>query len=428
LQKEKKTSLNKKIHILHITPHLGGGVGKAIKGIISESEKIDPRFYHEIVCLEKLKKNIFNKSKKNKERISIFANIKKLNKKILNCDILQVEFWNHPLIPWLLTKKLVKNRLSFWCHILGTNYPNIPKKIYTLSDKFFCTSNVTLKRLINNKIKNKLSFISSAGDIQKLKRVRNQNKMKLFYVGTLNFAKLNKKITEYIKAIPEKKLHFDFFGDEINKKYIQKNLKTKNKKITTEFHGYEKNLEKKLNSHNILLYLLNTNHYGTGENALVECMAMGIIPIVLNNPTEKTIVKNLRNGFVIKNISDFVKVYHKLKNNKKLRNLLSKNAIKDSQKKYNYKLAALKFHREYFKMMKREKTLKNFDNIFGQNSFDWFTSFTNLDYKNNERAINKFINKNKDSLNDKTKGSPKHFFKYFQNKDLKNFIKKVSND
>ncbi len=40
----------------------------------------------------------------------------------------------------------------------------------------------------------------------------------------------------------------------------------------------------------IFLYLLDPHHYGTAENALVEAMSLGVVPIVLANPCEQAIV------------------------------------------------------------------------------------------------------------------------------------------
>ncbi len=48
----------------------------------------------------------------------------------------------------------------------------------------------------------------------------------------------------------------------------------------------------------IFLYLLDPHHYGTAENALVEAMSLGVVPIVLANPCEQAIVTHGVTGFV----------------------------------------------------------------------------------------------------------------------------------
>ena len=48
------------IKIIHITPHLGGGVGKALLTLISASNKF--KYQHSIICLEQPEKKIFLES------------------------------------------------------------------------------------------------------------------------------------------------------------------------------------------------------------------------------------------------------------------------------------------------------------------------------------------------------------------------------
>jgi glycosyltransferase involved in cell wall biosynthesis len=421
LQKEVLSKFNKKIKVLHITPHVGGGVGKALLGVISEEKKLKLNIEHKIISLEKPKKNIF-KGKNFKKIVSRFTTLQNLKKEIQKNDIIQIEFWNNPLIPWLLSKKLPKTRMVFWCHILGIKYPKIPKKIFEISDKFFCTSNATIKSYSSKKLKKKMSFISSAGGLDKLNKIHKKKEIKICYVGTLNFSKLNKEIYKYINAIPEKKISIDFFGDTINKQEILKNLKANVLRKNIKFHGYSKNLKKILKNFNVMLYLLNKNHYGTGENALVEAMAMGIIPIVMSNPTEKSIVKHLRNGIIIDNVEEFKKMYIKLKEDFLLRDKISKKAIKDVKLKYSYRNSALQFSKEYKKLIKKNKTEKNFVDIFGNKPYEWFLSFTDLKFKANKTQLKNFKKKYLDTLMDTTKGSPNHFLRYFRDKRLNKFM------
>ena len=52
----------------------------------------------------------------------------------------------------------------------------------------------------------------------------------------------------------------------------------------------------------IFFYPLQPDHYGTAENALVEAMSLGLMPVVLDNPAEMAIVRDGETGFVARSI------------------------------------------------------------------------------------------------------------------------------
>jgi glycosyltransferase involved in cell wall biosynthesis len=62
-------------------------------------------------------------------------------------------------------------------------------------------------------------------------------------------------------------------------------------------------------------YPLRPDHYGTCEQALGEAMCAGVVPVVINNPCERMIVKEGVTGFLCKNeeeyIDNIVHLYHK---------------------------------------------------------------------------------------------------------------------
>jgi hypothetical protein len=112
--------------ILHITPHLGGGVGKAISTLINN----DKKYCHIVICLEKPINYKFYNIVKKKNKILITKKISMIQKLLKESDVVQIEFWNHPLLLKVLTSlKTFKHRIIFWLHISGERFPKIPTKI-----------------------------------------------------------------------------------------------------------------------------------------------------------------------------------------------------------------------------------------------------------------------------------------------------------
>ncbi|NTW43934.1 MAG: glycosyltransferase family 4 protein, partial [Anaerolineaceae bacterium] len=60
---------------------------------------------------------------------------------------------------------------------------------------------------------------------------------------------------------------------------------------------------------------MNPRHYGTSENALLEAMTMGVVPVVIDNPTECSLVIEGKTGLIVKSPDEFAEAIVWLKNN-----------------------------------------------------------------------------------------------------------------
>ena len=100
--------------ILHITPHLGGGVGRVLLSWLG----YDKSSLHTIVTLDYANKNAENICKR--ENIELFSQItyKDIIEKIKNVDIVLIHFWNHPLLyDFLIKNNIPECRIVVWSHI-----------------------------------------------------------------------------------------------------------------------------------------------------------------------------------------------------------------------------------------------------------------------------------------------------------------------
>lgn len=149
---------------------------------------------------------------------------------------------------------------------------------------------------------------------EKIEEVPTSDKKKRwrFVKGTMNalikFSANDFANLEYLKGL----------SNDENKKNEIDELIAKIKALTPQ-----KNLQS-LDT-DVFAYPLNPNHYGTAEQVLQEAMAAGIVPLVMNNPAEKFLVKHNKTGLISENIEDFNKNLTILFENPELRKQLSKN-------------------------------------------------------------------------------------------------------
>jgi hypothetical protein len=182
-----------------------------------------------------------------------------------------------------------------------------------------------------------------------------------------------------------------------------------------DFRGYTADIVSELASINVFAYLLNPEHYGTTENALLEAMAMGIIPVVLDNPAEQWIVEDRITGLIVHSPHEFAEAIGWLYANPEERVSLGLRAAKAVREKFTAEEmeASLYFH--YQTLMLQEKRKIAYSEIFGTDPAQWFLSCQgNTEIFGNDGRINLAPGKVQSyGLFEKTKGSVFHFHQYF---------------
>lgn len=416
------------IKVLHITAHLGGGVGKALSGLVSQAVTSCSEVRHIIVCLEENKKTQFiDKIHECGGEVIVCPSTHRLEMLMKDSDIVQLEWWNHPItIKYLCSTYIPHIRLLVWSHNSGLHIQIVPKKLILASHIFLFTSQCSFenKDIINliPEFGDKLGVVSSSGGFQGFPepRDRTNENISVGYFGSLNFAKLHPRYIDYITAadIPKVKI----IGDLYNQDTLNKQCDIADKTGMLEFTGYVPDIVHELDSINVLAYILNPEHYGTTESSLLETMAMGIVPIVLDNPAERCIVDNHNTGLIVHSPDEFAKAIRWLSDNPIERQKLGIQAAKSVRERFSVEKTGISLNKYYQKILSMKKRKIDFIEIFGNNPAEWF-----LSCQDNKNIFAKGGNINFDNnsiisrgLFEKGKGTVFHFSEYFpDNLELK---------
>jgi L-malate glycosyltransferase len=410
------------IKVLHLTPHLGGGVGKAIAGICEHST-VDVT--HTIICLENPEKNFYIEFL-NAININVVINPshERLLELVRESDIIQVEWWNHPgLIEKLISLSGIPIRLVVWSHISGLFNPIIPHELIRSANKFILTSSCSLDvpviKEIMNEFPEKVSVISSGGGLAGIanNHEKSYSPIKAGYIGTLNFSKLHPQYVEFIATVNDEIFSVSMYGDLEGSDALMQKAEEKKRPHLLKTHGFNSDVDLILNELNVFAYLLNPYHFGTAENALLEAMAAGVVPLVLDNPAELSIVTHKRNGLVIHSPEEFGTAIQWLSNNPIALEKMGKAASKDVKEKYTYKNSNQAFEKTYDSVLHLKKDKINFLSIFGSKPSEWFLSCRSNDGVFKENGVVLLPQKSDNAyfgLVQKTKGSVRHFSRHFK--------------
>lgn len=421
----------KAIKVLHVTAHLGGGVGRVLSSIAQFRKEKGLPLEEKFICLEQPENNQFiSVLQKAGIEVIIAPDCQETDKLVASADIIQLEWWHHPLLAeWMSKREQLQSRLVVWSHISGLHYPAIPEEFLSLPHKFLFTTPVSqhiphLSKKIQSMRNNTVGVVHSSGgfdDFPIVQRDSQKKTLRYGYLGTYNFAKLHPDILEFLQACTTPSFHVNFYGDYLSNKQLVSSVKTQRLDKYIQLNGYTHNPSDVLNDMDVFIYLLNPTHYGSTENALLEAMACGVVPIVLNNKIESSIVQHKRTGLIIDSPKTFADAINYLHNNPEARYKLSRECCHDVRKRFSLEKTERQLREHYIAVMNQDKKDFQFQDVFGKSPSEWFHSclgrfkwcFTNGSESEIHRRLQHSF------LYEQSKSSVNHFYHYFnESKEL----------
>lgn len=351
--------------ILHITPHLGGGVGSTILGYISKNKS----FEHEIVAFGYTIDSVSEKIKSLKIPYTDNATYVTVLQKIPHYDIVLIHQWNHPLLmDFLVRCELPQCRLVMLGHNSGSNAPNIyTKKILEYPDIFVFTTPLSYEvddvAILENK--DRLYSVWSTDGVDEYKDIEGK-KHKGFiigYIGTVDYAKLHPDFLEMCKGIDFiPNLKFVVVGGN-HQKEIEAQANEMGIGDMFEFAGYvpKATLKDYLESFDIFGYPLAPYHYGTCDLVLQIAMGSGVVPVVFDNPMEKLFVMNNKTGLIVKDKKGYIQAIKDLYNNINWRKELGRNAKEDAIKRFTLEKLDNEWEKVFKKVLEYPKISRKWD-------------------------------------------------------------------
>ena len=319
--------------ILHISPHMGGGVGTVIMGWQTKLE-----VKQTVMCLDwanhkaiaTLKGHLIGDASAMDKKHPFIHDV------IRNNDIVLVHYWDHRMLADLLADPLPPCRLVFWCH------KNIPYSQAALDypDLWIDTS----------PIQGRGRHIWSTGGIDRFLQIQPKahEGFNVGYVGTIDFKKIHpdfQHICDHlIESIPN--IHFIMVGEP--------HFSLRPSSFFT-FTGKVDDVAPYLAEMDVFGYPLRPDHYGTSEQVLGEAMAAGVVPVVMDNPAERRIIKFCHDGLTATNEQEYVHSIYSLYLDKKVRGKMSNSARKKAAELYSLDTMIDKWNAVFDETMSKPK-------------------------------------------------------------------------
>jgi hypothetical protein len=304
--------------ILHVSPHLGGGVGKAHAAISAALPDIVEQSF---VLLEPPRERRFVDAIETAgARVLVAGDLEKVAALAREADIVQFEFWNHPrMFECLARCDFPPLRAVFWSHISGLFRPVIQPGLMQEAGRFVFTTEASLALPGLNAVRDakprKIGVINSGFGFadspkRKTKQETKGRTPSICYLGTADFVKMHPGFFDAIDRVVADNMQVMVWG--VASEAVISRMHGMQHRDRIRFCGETTDPAAALAQADIFFYPLQADHYGTSENALVEAMSLGLVPVVLGNPAEKAIIRDGETGFVADTITDCVSLLEML--------------------------------------------------------------------------------------------------------------------
>lgn len=414
--------MKSRIKVVHLTPHLGGGIGKTLLALAGAQQ--GTAFEHAFVLLEHPEKTVFLDGLQRLGcTVEIAANgeIDSIKSILAEADIVQLEWWNHPAtFPFLCGADLPPMRLLAWSHVSGLHTPVIPAGLIESAGRFVFSSSCSLEApaimALDAGTRARTGVVHSGVglDAPAARSDKRIPALRAGYLGSLNFSKLHPRIVDYLAAVDLPDFTLRVWGDVQNRQELHDECRRHGKDGLIAFEGFTEDVAANLARLDVLAYLLNPAHYGTGENALVEAMSAGVIPVVLNNPAERAIVEHGRTGLIVDSPRAFAAAIRWLADHPDERHSMSENARAEAARRFSPASLGKAMAQQYQQVLTDDKRTANFRSILGDTPADWFLSCqaAGRDFAGQLPALARDTLA-RHGLHETSKGSLRHFLNRF---------------
>lgn len=412
--------------ILHIAAHMGGGIGSAYAGLGTCGQEqsillLEPPQDH--AALARVKAAGF--------RILQMADHPAVEQELRRADAVVFSWYHHPVLTKFLHDfPAIPIRSILWCHISGNYFPHIPAEFVMKFDQCMFTTPHSLelpqiRALGGDYAKEHFHVVYGLNDLSSYSNIRRERHdlFQVGYVGTMGFCKLHPNFVDYCAAVNLPQTRFMMVGTPLTQTELLTEAKKRGIDLQFEFRGQMDDIRLALAQMDVFSYLLNPQHFGTTENALLEAMAAGLPVIALDQCVERHIIRDGVTGFLVNSPEEYGESVRLLHEKPDKAREMGMCAQADVLARYD-----LRKNREHFlaacdRAVAVEKAIHRFDDFFFGEPADWFLSCVGADRQCFEE------NRAQDAgliFHERTKGSPTHYHNYFSGDErLKRWAEQV---
>lgn len=400
--------------ILHVAAHMGGGIGSAYAGLGSCGQE------QSVLLLEPpIDTGALDRVRASGFRILSGLDDVDVRKELANADLVVFSWHHHPaLTKFLRELPRIPLRSILWCHVSGNYFPYVASEFVQKFNQSIFATPFTLdlpqiKAMGGEWVRERCSVVYGLNDLRRFARLRKipHEKYAIGYIGTLGFCKLNPDFISFCGEVCLPDVQFMMVGAPSTQRELQASASQKGLSSQFDFLGQIPDVTQALSQMDIFGYLLNPQHFGATENALLEAVAASLPVIALDQCVEQGIIRDGQTGLLVHTPEEYGKAVRYLHDNPQVAERLGAAAREDILERYDIGANRQRFLAACERALTDEKSIHRFDDFFKGEPADWFLTGVNTDRACFEQDCPQDAGR---IFGEATKGSPAHYSRYFQ--------------
>ncbi len=303
------------MNILHVIPRLiGAGPERSVLAIAAQTAALGVAHRHTIAVLDTpVAPRMLVAARRLNMRVLIRPDLATACDQVAAADVVQVHYWNHPLLLALLRQAaLPPARIVIWSRVLGTTAPQVlTAEIGRFGDHLVLTSELSRESA------GALAAAASGIPVTVIPGVADMGRLEGFvpephdgcvvgYLGTVNDAKMHARFAEMAAAVSNPSVRFLICGGGGGEAALRDRLGALGLAARAVVTGPVEDIRSVLQRMDVFGYPLTEHTYATSEKALQEAMWVGIPPVVLPHGGVRLLVEHERTGLVATTEAEYV--------------------------------------------------------------------------------------------------------------------------
>ena len=297
--------------ILHIIARwIGGGPERGILELASHDRALARNISRRVVVLDKpISAPLFIKARQLGVSLVVAPLPDALAREIEDADLVDISYWNHPLLLDLLRRPLPAARLLMRSEIAGNTLPHILFAELVAFPDFWLLS-APPNRGMHPPAHVSFRHVPSLCDMNRLVNFlpRPHAGIRIAYLGSLEPTKLHPNFADIVVGVQRNDVHFDMFGDAAPETLsrLRQTLAARSAVDRVTFHGHVEGIANALAEADIFAYPLTPGSYVTSEKSLQEAMWAGLPCVLMEGTAATGWLQNGVTGFIAQDCDEFV--------------------------------------------------------------------------------------------------------------------------